>query len=291
MSGVSVVIPTHGSSPYLAEALASIRDADEVLVVEDGTREADERGLGGARLIRLPRMGRSRARNAGVEAASSPFVALLDADDVSLPGRLARQREVLEADPDAALCFGPVTLADGALRPDPAWNALIGSRYDRLVASPVTFESILVTHCPIYTSATMVRRKRFLEVGGYDARFDAFEDLELYLRLSRDGGLVPCPGGPVALYRRHAGNTDSDRLYAGMLGIVEKHLPSAGGQARRLLLERRVDALWGLGRFGRARRAALVALARDPGLLSDRRFLKRAAGSLLPVALLRARRR
>ena len=51
-------------------------------------------------------MGRSRARNAGVEAAETTFVAFLDEDDLCLPGRIERQRDVLAA--GGELCFGPV---------------------------------------------------------------------------------------------------------------------------------------------------------------------------------------
>lgn len=288
---VSVVIPTHGESPYLAEAVASVRGAEEILVVEDGTVEADERELGGARLIRLPRVGRSRARNAGVEAASSPLVAFLDADDVSLPDRLERQRAALEAAPEAPLCFGGVQVVDGGLRPIERWDAILAPRFARLVSEGGGFEAILASRCPIYTSATMVRRAAFLDAGGYDARFDAYEDLDLYLRLARRGRLVACPGGPVTLYRLHGQNTDSERLFAGALGVADKHLADARGRARRLLIERRIDALWGLGRFSQVRRAALGALVRDPLLASDPRFVKRAAGSLLPAPLLSARRR
>jgi glycosyltransferase involved in cell wall biosynthesis len=287
---VTVVIPTHGRSPYLAEAVESVQGADEILVVEDGTAEASERDLAGARLIRLPRGGRSRARNAGVEAAQTPLVAFVDADDVSLPDRLERQRAALKEAPEAALCFGLVTMVDEQLDPEPEPSRLIERRFARLANGPATFERILATHCPIYTSGTTVRRDAFLEAGGYDPRFDAYEDLDLYLRLSRRGGLVPTPGGPVTLYRLHEQNTPSDLLYANMLGIVAKHLPEARGRERRLLLERRVDALWGLGRFGRARRAAAAAFVRDPLLLADPRFVRRAAGSLLPTAFLRARR-
>jgi len=288
---VTVVIPTHGRSPYLAEAVASIRGDHEILVVEDGTADADESALDQARLIRLPRVGRSRARNAGVEAAASPFVAFLDADDVALPDRLERQQAVLESTPGAAMCFGAVTMAGADLEPDERSNELIGARFACLVSGPADFARILATQCPIYTSATMVRRDAFLDSGGYDPRFDAYEDLDLYLRLSRRGGLVPCPGGPVTLYRLHAQNTPSDLLYANMLGVVAKHLPQARGRERRLLQERRLDALWGLGRFRSARRAAAAAAVRDPLLLADRRFVKRAAGSLLPATLLRARRK
>jgi glycosyltransferase involved in cell wall biosynthesis len=268
-----------------------VQGADEVLVVEDGTQDVDGRRLAEARLIRVPRVGRSRARNAGVEAAAGPYVAFLDADDVSLPDRLERQREALHSEPEAALCYGAVRVVDRDLEPLDDWNALLERRFTQLVRGGSRGDAILASRCPIYTSATMVRRDAFLEAGGYDARFDAYEDLDLYLRLAGRGGLVPCPGGPVTLYRVHGQNTASERLYAGALGVTEKHLPAAHGRSRRLLLERRIDALWGLGRFGQARRAAVGALLREPLLLADHRFVKRAAGSLLPARILHARRR
>ena len=289
---VAVVIPTHGAAPYLAEAIASVRGgADEIIVVEDGTSAANESDLGGARLIRLPRVGRSAARNAGVEAAGASLIAFLDADDLALDDRIERQQAALQATPHAALCFGRVRVVDGSLEPLDEWNVLLARRFEHLVQGGATYEAILASRCPIYTSATMVRRAAFLEAGGYDTRFDAYEDLDLYLRLSQSGGLIPCPGGPVTWYRIHGQNTDSDLLYANMLAIVDKHLPLAAGGSRRLLLERRVDALWGLGRFGAARRSAARAIAREPLLLGDRRLLQRTAASFLPGPLLRARRR
>jgi len=75
------------------------------------------------------------------------------------------------------------------------------------------------------------------------------------------------------------------------LAVAEKHLPDARGRARRLLLERRIDALWGLGRFAEARRAALQAAATKPLLLGHPRFAKRLASSALPQRALEARRR
>ena len=143
----------------------------------------------------------------------------------------------------------------------------------------------------MYTSATLVRRDAFLAAGGYDPSFEAYEDLDLYLRLARAGRLVPVGGEPVAVYRLHGANTPSPRLYEGALAVAEKHLPDARGRARRLLLERRIDALWGLGRFAEARRAALQAAATKPLLLGHPRFAKRLASSALPQRALEARRR
>ena len=279
-SDVTVVVPTLGASLYLREAVESAlaeRPA-EVIVVANGGADVD---LEDARVIRVAELGRSAARNVGVEEARTPLVAFLDDDDLVLPGRLERQRQALAAAPDAPLAFGRVQVVDGEGRPLDDWNRLLTRRFERLVERGATYPEILAAEAPIYTSATMVRRDAFLDGGGYDPAFEAYEDLDLYLRLARAGALAPVPGEPVALYRLHGSNTDSPRLYDGALRVAEKHLPAASGRARRLLLERRVDALWGLGRYRETRRAAVRAALEEPALLVHPRFAKRIAGSLV----------
>jgi glycosyltransferase involved in cell wall biosynthesis len=283
---VSVVITAHGPSPFFYQALASAlaEGPAEVIVVEDGTSGVDERRLEGARFVRLDGVGRSAARNAGVEAARSPLVAFLDDDDVTLPGRLERHRESLQGAETSPLSFGLVRVVDAAGRPMAGPNELLARRFRRL-APDASFVQILVTRCPIYTSATMVRRDAFLAVGGYDRGLDAYEDLDLYLRLSRLGPLAPCPGEPVAAHRQHGWNTPSDLLYEGALAVAAKHLPESHGRARRLLLERRVDALWGLGRLREVRREAARSVMREPLLLGHPLFAKRLLGAALPRRL------
>lgn len=290
--GVTVVVPTLGTSPFLADAVASaLADSpDEVLVVANGGVEPSAAAVEGARVLSLPELGRSAARNAGVEAARTPLVAFLDDDDLVLPGRIDRQRDSLERAPGAALSFGRVRVVDDDGIPFDDWNRLLAERFHRLAVRGADVPELLAAQAPIYTSATVVRRDAFLDAGGYDTRFEAYEDLDLYLRLARAGGLVACIGEPVALYRLHGSNTPSTRLYEGALSVTEKHLPHAAGRTRRLLLERRVDALWGLGRFDEARRAALRAALEEPLLLAHPRFAKRLGGSLLPARALEARR-
>jgi glycosyltransferase involved in cell wall biosynthesis len=250
-----------------------------VIVVENGGARLREGDLQGVRLLRLDEANRSRARNLGVEAAGTPFVAFLDDDDLSVAGRLERQSAALSASTASPLAFGRVEVVDEFGTPLDDWNSLLARRFDRLARRGASYEEILAAHAPIYTSATMVRREPFLETGGYDARFDAYEDLDLYLRLARTTELLAIPGAPVTTYRLHGQNTPSTRLYEGALAVAEKHLPDATGRARRLLLERRVDALWGLRRAREARRAAVRAALEDPLLLAHPRFLKRLAAS------------
>lgn len=286
---VTVVVPTLGASPYLRAAVESAlaEEPAEVVVVVNGGAEVD---VAGARMLHRAEPGRSAARNAGVEAARTPLVAFLDDDDLVLPGRLERQRAALEEVPGAALSFGRVRVVDDDGKPLEEWNRLLGARFRRLARHGASYEELLAAHAPIYTSATLVRRDAFLAAGGYDARFEAYEDLDLYLRLARSAPLAACVGPPVALYRLHGQNTPSPRLYEGALGVAEKHLGEARGRARRLLLERRVDALWGLGRYRQARRAALRAALEQPLILAHPGFVKRLAGAALPAALLERRR-
>jgi glycosyltransferase involved in cell wall biosynthesis len=289
---VTVVMATRGRSAFFADALASAvaESPADVLVVEDGGETLDESALSGARLMRIEHVGRSAARNAGVEAAATPFVAFLDDDDVALPGRLARQRESLLRSPECPLTFGAVRVVDRRGQPLEDWNAVLARRFRDLSRNPASFSDILAAHWPIYTSATMVRRDRFLEAGGYDPQLDAHEDLDLYLRLSRLAPLVPCEGEPVAEYRLHGSNTPSEHLYRGALAVTAKHLPASHGLERRLLIEWRIDALWGLGRFTELRREALRAVLADPFLALRPRFAKRLLGAALPTRLVMRRR-
>ena len=265
-SDVTVVIPTLGRSRFFAEAVESAlaEEPADVLVVSDGAGELD---VPGARTIAVEHAGRSAARNRGVEDACTGLVAFLDDDDLVVPGRLARQAEALG---QASLTFGRVTVVGGDGRPREDWNSLLERRFP---AGPVDPVELLSRQTPIYTSAILVRRDAFLEAGGYDPALDAYEDLDLYLRLAR---LVPTPGPPVAIYRLHGDNTPSDRLYEGVLAVTEKHLPSSRGALRRALLARRIDALWGLRRLrGEAARAALS----EPLLLARPRFVGHLVGS------------
>ena len=115
---VSVVVPVYNAAPYVREAVDSVLqqpETGEVLLVEDGSRDnsldvcrAIAAATPGVRLITHPgnqNQGASVSRNAGIDAATHPYVSFLDADDFYLPNRFTQTRQLFSENPEADAVF------------------------------------------------------------------------------------------------------------------------------------------------------------------------------------------
>src|SRR5687767_104254 len=101
---VSVLMSVRNGAPWVRDAVRSVLDqsaADlELIVVDDGSDDATPELLEAVRDPRLrvelePPRGLTASLNHALALARAPLVARLDADDVALPDRLARQRAFL----------------------------------------------------------------------------------------------------------------------------------------------------------------------------------------------------
>ncbi len=110
---VSVVIPARNSARYLGEAIRSVLQQNhaniEIIVVDNGssdeTRSLAESFGPPVRVLEETQRGAAHARNAGVRLAQGEFLAFLDADDLWIPGKLARQLDELDAKQDLDMLF------------------------------------------------------------------------------------------------------------------------------------------------------------------------------------------
>src|SRR3977135_2846307 len=107
MPRASIIIPTYNRPQLLRRAVESARTAGsdvEIIVVDDASVDDTAlvcRDLTGINYIRLDRnQGVAGARNVGILASSSQYIAFLDDDDLRLPGSLDLQIEMLAADPE-----------------------------------------------------------------------------------------------------------------------------------------------------------------------------------------------
>lgn len=216
MLQVSVIIPAHNRPAYLREALQSVVSQEgatlDVIVIGDGAGDdvaAVAREFAGVRYVWQPQSGPNVARNHAMALARHDCIALLDDDDVWLPGKLRAQLEIFERHPEAAYVFSDFhilragqPLLPGGLSswgiPEDEWRRIlndpIAPSMDTVIrkaemAPPAAYRvdlyRALLEH-PYVLPTTAIFRKSFLtaDVRFVDADFTC-GDWEFFARLSR----------------------------------------------------------------------------------------------------------
>lgn len=285
---MSIIIPTRDRGRLLLDAIASAHSVPvpplEVIVADDGSTDGSvaqaRREFPDIRVVQGPFGNAARARNAGAAAARGDFLGFLDSDDVMLPGKTSALVERLHSDGKLALVHGvtEVIRADGQL--DTAMTAKQQATFAQGTRIGLDYPG-LAEFCAMYTSATAIRRASFSEIGGYDETLDAYEDWDLYLRLSLIGPLAYV-SELAANYRVWPGNVAWDKTARWTARVAEKHLlgpPPLSAremrQARYGFNRRLAQSHNVLGETRATQRAVLAAARIAPGRAARDRELWR----------------
>lgn len=229
-SDITVLIPAFRHEAFIEEALRSVLvqtyGGFQILVVDDASPDntAHRARLFTDRRITVKanerNMGLGNSILAALEKIDTPFVALLNSDDIFHPERLERCRAVLLDSPNAQLVATGISLIDahgGRLTLDNVSRDHDGQRifdwvrwFHRVQSSQTEEVAIflrLLKHNFLVTSSNIVCRTSYLREQGEtlkDLRYCL--DWQLFLDASLDGGLVYLPEELVA-YRLHPLNT------------------------------------------------------------------------------------
>jgi glycosyltransferase involved in cell wall biosynthesis len=166
-ASVTVVIPVWDEYVrFLPEAVTSVRADDPetpILVIDNASAEPVV-ALDGTRVVRAPRrLTVGAARNLGIDEVDTPFVLILDADDLLLPGALQFLVSRISADPEASLCATSIVEGDTGERhrtPRPFVFRL--ARWPRLFACAHSVWSLVpIQGCAIFRTAEV------RDAGGY----------------------------------------------------------------------------------------------------------------------------
>lgn len=241
---IAVVVPLYNKGPHVDRAIQAILDqtspADEIIVVDD--RSTDD-GVERVRRFSDPRIklilrdepgpGGYAARNAGIQAATSEWIAFLDADDAWLPFALAEVRRVLgSADAGVSCMFSEYAndYGDGKLDVAQLERGVQEGRVDRLSLGAFLDAWLEIGRSPMWTSAVVARRQALIEAGLFPAgKCNRGGDKDMWLRLLTVGDALKT-SAMTAIYYRDSVNmvtkTTNTNQRPYLCGTLEGLLPT-----------------------------------------------------------------
>lgn len=222
-SSVTVLIPAHGSSPYISETLMSIEQNTlrplEVLIVNDGLSESASTKIKEFRdrlpikILKNEGSGLVDALNTGLHSALGQFICRIDGDDLMFPNRIEKQLELLEMNNEFVAVGSQCMYINRNSEKVGISNYPIGNLND----NPKFQKSCLIAH-----PSTMYHLHSALSIGGYRSIFtwngtDIAEDFDFWLRLSALGNIF-ISDEVLTKYRQHDGQISSKSLIGQLLG-------------------------------------------------------------------------
>lgn len=288
---VSVLMPVYNAEKYVAEAVESVLNqtfADfEFLMIDDGSLDGsleilqryaktDQR----IRLVSRPNTGYVVALNEMLQLARGKYLARIDADDVALPERFAKQVEYMEQHPECVVVGSRVLLIDSD--GDPLREMVELFTHEQIDNQHLEGGSSQVIH-----PSAIMRREAVEHVGGYLKHYMPAEDLDLFLRLAECGHVVNLPD-VLTKYRQHLASegyarqqlqrrcadaaANSARLRRG-LPLLEQN--SADATCPTAAEHYRKWSWWALGdgNLSTARKYAIAAMRQQPFALESWRTI------------------
>lgn len=222
MPTVSVIMPVHNSASHVGRAIDSIlrqsfRDW-ELIVVDDASEDASAIIVSSFKDSRIRLLSNHQNRgiafslNRGIRESQGEHIARMDADDISLPHRLAIQIKFLSEHPEVGICG--------------SWVKCFGMGRSFQVTWPIgkaCLRSYMLFDTP-FAHPTVCLRRSILEKSGleYDEQLMAAQDYDLWFRCSEWTQLDNIPK-VLLLYRIHRNSVTqthqslSDRIATSLL--------------------------------------------------------------------------
>lgn len=211
---VSVLLAVYNGMPYLRDAMDSIlcqsERSLELIVVDDASTDASwqyisEAARQDSRVVALRNSnntGASGALNRGLTKARGTYVTRQDADDLSLPQRLAEQVAFLQAHPEVSAAGAAVHFIDT--------QGTVLSTSTPLLDDASLQPALLNYNC--FCGPTIMARRSTLAAMDFHFAEDlsTSEDYDMALRLAEVGKLANLPE-PLYLYRQHSASVSQQQ--------------------------------------------------------------------------------
>ncbi len=180
---ISVVMSVYNGGEYLSSAIESVLDQSykefEFIIIDDGSNDGsleiiksyqaeDDRIV----LITRENRGLIASLNEGIDLARGEYIARMDADDISLPTRFAKQVAFMEANPNIGICGSWVEVFGDDRR----------TKVGKMAFLDKELKTKLLFSVPVMHPTVMVRRDLLCK---YDLRYHSdyktAEDYKMWL--------------------------------------------------------------------------------------------------------------
>ena len=198
---ISIVTPSLNQGPYVEEAIRSVLLQEypnvELIVADGGSTDGSVETIGRyrdqlAHWICERDAGPAHALNKGFRLASGEILGFLNADDLLLPGSLAKVVREFRAHPSGDVVSGHGYLANA--------SGKVGAPFisDRWNLTRFAYDA-----CVLVQAATFFRRSMFQEVKGFNERNQTAWDMELWADMALAGATFHSFDEFLAVYRVH----------------------------------------------------------------------------------------
>lgn len=208
---VSVIMATFNDNPtVLKKAVESIIAQTyqnfELFILDDSTSEESKNAVDSfatnpqVHIVRKQKkMGLSGARNVGLKMSLGKYIAIMDADDISVPERFKVQVNFMENHPECSVLGGQMYIIDES-------DSVISSR--RYPLKGYKLKLFATFRNPIAHPTVMFRRELFEKGFQYDETLEMSEDLDLWLRIMNAGYVLENVDEVLINYRIDKSFTD-----------------------------------------------------------------------------------
>ena len=188
MNGISVIIPTYNRADKIKKSVQSVLDQTygefDLIIIDDASSDDTESVVKSIQDSRIrykklkANLGAAGARNEGVKQTDSKYIAFHDSDDLWMPDKLEKQLRYMENNPDVGMVYGKLKVISPERTYEFPNETIDGDLEGNLY-------SWLLKRNTIDTPSMFIRKKCFVETGGFDSSLRCLEDWEFAIRFSR----------------------------------------------------------------------------------------------------------
>lgn len=216
---ITVMMPVYNAARHLEEAVRSVLAQThtdfELIIVNDGSQDESASILerlatedSRITVLNQENQGIAASLNRALHAAKTDWVAVMHADDVMLPHRLAKQIEFIEKNPDVKVtsCKAQYVSAHGKRLGQTSSDLLTREQFHWHVQNQ---EAIGLLHPGVFFNKHCI-----LAVGGYRQAFWPAEDIDLWNRVAETDCVLLVQDEVLMEYRIHTGSVSTSRFKA-----------------------------------------------------------------------------